>query len=196
MTMRLADRLSAARHRQFVGRDNERSLFQAALESPELPFYVLHVYGPGGVGKTTLLKEFGAICERLGVAHTYIDARNVEPAPDSFVAALQMAMGVTPPQSPLDALAARGERHVILIDTYETLVPLDGWLRETFLPEMPADTLMILAARHAPAPAWRADPGWQNLIKVVPLRNLTSPKSSIPMCSASRTATPSHYRWW
>jgi len=177
MTMRLADRLSAARHRQFVGRDNERSLFQAALEAPDLPFSVLHIYGPGGVGKTTLLKEFAAICERLGVPHTYIDARNIDPSPDSFVGTLQLAMGVTPPESPLDALAARGERHVILIDTYETLVPLDGWLRETFLPEMPADTLVVLAARHAPSSAWRSDPGWQNLIKVVPLRNL-SPEES------------------
>jgi hypothetical protein len=177
MTMRLADRLSAARHRQFVGRDNERSLFQAALEAPELPFYLLHVYGPGGVGKTTLLKEFAAICERLSVPHTYIDARNIDPSPDSFVGALQLAMGVTPPESPLDALAARGARHVILIDTYESLAPLDGWLRETFLPEMPADTMVVLAARYAPSSAWRSDPGWQNLIKVVPLRNLSSEES-------------------
>ncbi|MDQ3931134.1 MAG: ATP-binding protein, partial [Chloroflexota bacterium] len=57
MTSRLADRLVAARRRRFVGRENERELFRSALAAPELPFVLLHVYGPGGVGKTTLLKE-------------------------------------------------------------------------------------------------------------------------------------------
>src|SRR5436305_10485777 len=105
MSTRLSDRLSAARHRQFVGRDYEKAVFQSALEAPELPFSVLHVYGPGGVGKTSLIKEFTYICVRLGVRYTYIDARNIEPAPESFISVLQVAMGVEPPASPLDYLA-------------------------------------------------------------------------------------------
>lgn len=49
MSSRLADRLSAARHKQFVGRDNELALFQSVLTSAEFPFFVLYVFGPSGV---------------------------------------------------------------------------------------------------------------------------------------------------
>jgi len=47
----LADGLSAARRRNFVGSTVESVPVQAALEFPELPFLVPHVFGPGGVGK-------------------------------------------------------------------------------------------------------------------------------------------------
>lgn len=177
MASRLADRLSAARHRRFVGRMAERALFQSALTEPVLPFQVLYVFGPGGVGKTSLLAEFALICEQARVLALSIDGRNVEPSPDSFVGALQGALGLKPPASPLAALGARTERAVILIDTYEALAPLDGWLRDLFLPQIAADVLVVLAGRNAPAPAWRVDSGWQTLIHTLPLRNLNPDES-------------------
>lgn len=51
----LGDRLRAARQRRFVGRSGELELFRRALSSPYDSFTVLFVYGPGGVGKTSLL---------------------------------------------------------------------------------------------------------------------------------------------
>jgi hypothetical protein len=177
MSMRLGDRLSAARHRQFVGREGERELFKSALAAQELPFSILHVFGPGGVGKTTLLKEFAYLAEQASIPSIYVDARNVEPSPEAFVAALQAALGVAPPDPPLDTLAARDTRHVILVDTYESLMPLDAWLRESFLPDLPENVLIVLAGRQAPAQAWRTDPGWQSLLRVMPLRNLNPGES-------------------
>lgn len=172
MTSRLADRLNAARRRRFVGRDGERSLFAAALAAGAWPFSLLYVFGPGGVGKTTLLYQFLATCDEAGVPGLYLDARNVEPSPDSFVAALQRLLGLDPAEAPAQALAARPARRVLCLDTYETLAPLDDWLRETFLPQLPEDLLIVLAGRRPAAPAWRADPGWQALVRVLPLRNL------------------------
>jgi ABC-type transport system involved in cytochrome c biogenesis ATPase subunit len=60
----LTERLQAARKGLFVGRAAERALFEAALTAAEPPFCVLHVFGLGGVGKTTLLREFATVCER------------------------------------------------------------------------------------------------------------------------------------
>src|SRR5262245_20308582 len=56
---RIADRLASERRRRFVGREREIALFRSALLADVPPFVVLHVNGPGGVGKTTLLEEFG-----------------------------------------------------------------------------------------------------------------------------------------
>jgi hypothetical protein len=53
----LADGLSAERRHNFVGSAARRAGFQTALEFPELPSLVQHVFGPGGVGKSTLVRE-------------------------------------------------------------------------------------------------------------------------------------------
>ncbi|HEX8692580.1 MAG TPA: AAA family ATPase [Longimicrobium sp.] len=170
MSSRLADRLSALRRRRFVGREDERTLFRAALSAPQPPFNVLHVCGPGGVGKTTLLREFLAACEQERIPAWYLDARNVEPAPDAFLGALGQAMGAPAEVPPVDAVAARPGKQVILVDTYELLRPLDQWLREELLPQLPEQVITVFAGREAPAPAWRTE--WQSLVRTVNLRNL------------------------
>ncbi|MBV8884209.1 MAG: hypothetical protein JO235_09470 [Chroococcidiopsidaceae cyanobacterium CP_BM_RX_35] len=177
MSSSLAARLRAEHHLRFVGRTRELGYFQSAVAAAELPFYVLHIFGPGGVGKTTLLKEFVRLCEQTQLRTIYLDARNIEPTPDSFLSTLRFVMRLPPLDSPLQSLAAQGERHVILLDTYELLVPIDEWLRQEFLPQLPDNTLTVMAGRHSPALGWRTDLGWQALIHLLPLRNL-SPKES------------------
>jgi len=177
MSVRLADRLIAARRRRFVGRLPELAQLQSALAAGELPFQLLHIYGPGGVGKTTLLAEFSYLAEQAGLACALLDARAVEPAPEAFTGALRAALGLDPTASVPDSLAARPGRVLVLIDTYEALAPLDEWLRNTFLPQLSENTLVVLAGRNPPLPGWQADPGWQTLIRTLPLRNL-SPEES------------------
>lgn len=191
MTSRLSDRLVAARRRRFVGRESEREMFRTALESPELPFVVLHVYGPGGVGKTTLIKEFIAIAGEMGVPTLYVDARNVDPSPEGMLVALQLALGLTIPENPVDVLAARGGRQVLVVDTFELLAPLVTWLREVFLPQLPDDTLIVFGDRRPPVPAWYTDPGWQDLIQNLPLRNL-SPNESKDYLSRRNIPSEQH----
>lgn len=175
MPATLANRLSAARRSRFVGRDAERQLFESALAATELPFNLLYVFGPGGVGKTALLAEFRQLCHMANLAALTLDGRDLEPSIESFTAALNQALQLTPGQSPLELLAA--QRQLILIDTYELLTPLDGWLRESFLPALPENVLTVIASRHPPAVAWRTDPGWQDFVRIVPLRNLAPAES-------------------
>lgn len=177
MPPRLADRLSAARHRRFVGRAEELTLFDSALAAPEIPFCLLHLFGPGGVGKTSLLSEFIRRAEARGLTVLALDARDIEPAPDAFLGALRRAMEAAPETSPLAALHAGGRRTVLLVDTYELLEPLDGWIRQTFLPQLPAETLVVLAGRRPPSAGYRDDSSWQDLLRAVSLRNL-SPEES------------------
>ncbi|NTU64299.1 MAG: AAA family ATPase [Chloroflexi bacterium] len=177
MPSSLGDRLTAARRRQFVGRSAELALFQAALDAAELPFQVLFVYGPGGVGKTTLLHEFARLCAEAEARSHYLDARNIDPTPESFLAALRAALELSDDQSLLHTLAEQPQVHVFFIDTAELLLPIDGWLRDVCLPQLPENTLVIMAGREPPSAAWHADAGWQTLIRVLPLRNLTPDES-------------------
>jgi hypothetical protein len=177
MSFSLANRLSTERHRQFVGRKAQIDLFRSALNSSELSFQLLYLFGPGGIGKTSLLRELVQECDRFSVKSIYLDTRNLEPTPESLLNALSRNLNLRATESPLEILAHQKERTVIFFDTYENLVPLDDWLRETFLPQLSANTLIAIASRIAPSAAWRSDRGWQALIKQLPLRNL-SPEES------------------
>jgi hypothetical protein len=173
---RLADRLAVARRRRFVGRAEELALFASALAADEPPFALLHVHGPGGVGKTVLLGEFARLAGDAGVPVVRLDGRDLDPSPAGMLAALGRALDEPPDRSPVETLARR-PRGVLLADTYETLAPVDAWLRETLLPELPGGHLVVLAGRDPPAPGWLADPGWRDLLRVVPLRNLRPEES-------------------
>ncbi|MCA1644033.1 MAG: ATP-binding protein, partial [Chloroflexi bacterium] len=170
-TPRLADRLAAARRARFVGRQAELELFRSALLASEPPFAVLHVHGPGGIGKTALLAEYARAAGDAGAVAVRLDGRDVEPSPPGFLRALHQALGLAEGASPVAALSQQ-PRGVLLIDTYEALGPLDAWLRESFLPQLPGRATIVIAGRHAPASAWRTDPDWSDLARIVSLRNL------------------------
>lgn len=177
--------------RQFVGRSVQSDAFREALAASTLPFALMYIHGPGGVGKTWLLKHFAAVAEQHQARVVALDSRNIDPSSGGFLTALRGAAGATAadeagsrPAGRDDsaaaiwrALAPHTQRCVILIDTYELLAPLDGWLRESFLPELPQNVLVVLAGRQAPNAAWRADAVWNALMRVEALRNLNPDES-------------------
>ncbi len=177
MPSRVADRITQARQRLFVGRNSEQGLFLSALGADELPFQVLHIFGPGGIGKTTLLHEYARIAREHTLRVAAVDGRNIEPVPENFLNALRAALGLAAGASALQYLAENLQRQVILIDTYELLAPLDAWLYESFFLELPDNTLIVLASRNPPSNTARADAGWQTLIRSVSLRNLNPQES-------------------
>ena len=164
----VADRLRGARSRGFVGRAAELELFRFALEAPEPPFSVLWISGPGGVGKTTLLGVLADAARLVRREPVLLDLRAIEPSPPAFAAELARALGTA---AGAPALGGR-ERPVLMLDTFETAAGLEDWLREEFLPALPAGALVVIAGRDRPAGAWREDPGWRELLRVVSLRNL------------------------
>lgn len=174
---RLSDRLAAARRERFVGREGELALFRSALEATEPPFAVLHIHGPGGVGKTTLLRQFERVATEHGRLTVRLDARNIEPSPPGFLQSLHQALceatgrrgDPSPPAAHFPDWPANA---VLILDTYERLTPLDTWLRETFLPQLPTRSLVVIAGRNPPASAWRTESDWAGLARIVSLRNL------------------------
>jgi hypothetical protein len=175
---RVTDRLAVARYQRFVGRTAEIDLFRQALLSPQPPFAVLHVHGPGGIGKSALLREYGRVAGELGLPTIWLDGRDLDPSPSDFLYALGQALGLEQDASPQAALAAQ-PHGVLFVDTYETLASLDAWMRETLVPQLPSGFLVVLAGRDPLGTGWRADPGWQELVRVVSLRNLSPDESRL-----------------
>ena len=157
----LARQLQAARRRAFVGREPEIAAFRSALDEAERAFTLLFVTGPGGVGKTTLLRRFADEAAEAGRTVVELDAgRDAEDTPAAFEAAA----------SPILAADART---VLLVDGFEKYQTLEPWLREDFLPRLPLGSVVVFAGRRRPARAWRSDPAWQEILEVVELGELS-----------------------
>ncbi|MFJ7154093.1 hypothetical protein ACIQUQ_04060 [Streptomyces sp. NPDC101118] len=144
-TTRLADRFAEARARGFVGRSAETVVFERILASGLGA--VVHVHGPAGIGKTTLLHRFAWLAGRAGrpvVSAGGADAEGRRVGPGTVVV--------------VDAEGAEA-------------------LAERLLEEVPADTVLVLAGREAPPLAWRTDPAWQGLLHALRLGPLPPEES-------------------
>jgi len=158
MAGNLGDRLRVQRSKYFVGREAELNRLRDALHS-DMP--VAFIHGAAGVGKTTLLRQFSTACVEGGVDTFAIDGREQEPTPSSFRDRYTHLISGRAPG-----------RCMLQIDNYEVLEPLDQWLRDSFLPELPSDTFVVIASRREPSTAWKTDPAWRGLVTEVRLDNL------------------------
>lgn len=161
----IGERLRTVRSARFVGRRAELDLFAQALADPSSGFTVLFVEGPPGIGKSTLLRMFAAMAAEQGRRVVSLDLREVEPSPDGVRLAVESA-------APGAWQGEIVQADVLLLDTYELASGLDGWVRESLVPALPAHALVVIAGRLPPSPGWLADPGWRPLLRVVGLRNL------------------------
>ena len=166
----LGDRLADAHHARFVGREAELAQFADALAADTLPFHLALVHGPGGIGKTALLNEVAQLAENAGAAVARLDGRDLDPVPAAFADAADAALAEATAQADVPT------RRLLLVDTYERVEALDGWLRRSFVPSLPASDLVVLAGRHRPSLEWRA--GWAGEVAVLALRNLAPAEAS------------------
>lgn len=110
----------------------------------EPPATVVLVHGPGGIGKSTLLRE---VCRRgtdLGYEVFWLDGRGSPPASVD----VDELFGRT--------IAAR--RPLVLIDTYERISALGAYLREQALGELPDSARVVIAGREVPGWEWDSGP--------------------------------------
>ncbi|WP_238437111.1 MULTISPECIES: helix-turn-helix transcriptional regulator [unclassified Frankia] len=166
----VSDRLAAAAAVALVGRAEERARL-AALLAPHGPAAVF-VHGPGGIGKTALVTGTLASTSLTCVS---LDGRQLEPTAPGALAALGAALGGPTPSTVAAAerVAAAGV-DVLVIDSFERLNLLDGWIRNELIAGLPATVTTLLVGRRGPNSAWRTAPGWRSLLGELLVGPLTS----------------------
>lgn len=154
----LADRLSKARRRAFVGRAHELAEFRQVLAGESGCLTVLFLHGAGGVGKSALIHRFADDATAAGRAVIELDCRTAAGRQAHFRAKASQVLHL--------------RSAVLLIDAFEHCQDEEEWLRDSFLPRLPEDTVVVIAGRRPISPQWTTDAGWAALMRVVRLNDL------------------------
>ena len=152
----LGARVARRDERRFVGRRAELGLFDR-LFVDDPPASVVFVHGPGGIGKSTLLREVARRGARRGWRPRLVDGRELPPVPE----ALEQALGGV----------RDDERPLLLFDTYERIAAIGGYLRQLLLPSLSERAVVVVAGRRPPEPGW-FEGGWEAVAAEVELAAL------------------------
>ncbi len=173
MRQTVADRLRAEAG-LLVGRDIEigraRTMLDGQGEGPS----VLHVHGPGGVGKTAYLREIERMAAAEQLPTTWLDCADVGGSSAGMVEALVEALGACRLEDLVEVVPPRS---VTLIDRFEVMAGLERWFWTALLPALPADALVFVGSRHVPRDV---DDRLlvSGIVEVLPLRNLGPDESA------------------
>jgi hypothetical protein len=155
----LRERVADRDARSFVGRGAELAVFERVLGGDD-PARVVFVHGPGGIGKSTLLREVVRRARRRGYDAVWVDGREVAPFPQQIES---MVAGI------VDAGPA-----IVVFDSYELMSSLDASLRDVVVPDLSDETIVVFASRRPPARGW-FEGGWATLVRTLPVGPLDRP---------------------
>lgn len=137
-TQTLRDSARIADDARFVGREQELAIFADVLDA-DTPSRVLFIHGPGGIGKSALLRAGARLAERCGYRAVHIDGRSLAENTDS-IARLAPHGGVP---------------KCVVIDEVDALGSSLLALRDRLLDTLADDCRLVLAGRRSLHPSWR-----------------------------------------
>ena len=149
--MLLGERVKSRREAAFVGRVGVRERFMQMLATLDGP-RVLHVFGPGGTGKSALLAALSRDAERAGRRVQLVDCEALDP----FEAATVVARHV----------AAAPD--VLMLDSIDALGPLQRTLSDQ-VALVPATCTVVFTSRRRSE--WALADGWDELVVSIALTN-------------------------
>ncbi|MBJ6362493.1 hypothetical protein ACFOQM_14605 [Paenibacillus sp. GCM10012307] len=174
---KLSETLALERCRLFVGRDAEIAAAQQWIQNQNAPTEVLFISGIGGVGKSSLMMRIIDLTAQANQLAIWIDGRVCPETPAGFVEALfdsvKQNFGDLTHQTFSNKEIIQEifkSKTLLCIDNYESIQMIDSWLREVFLPQLPATGLMVLlVSRKNLSEPWQHDLAWRSRVKHIAL---------------------------
>ena len=152
--------------------------------------WVVAVHGIGGIGKTTLLREFATLARDRGARVVVLDGDAVEPTQSGFRASLIDALAAV--GTSIEDLASADDGStppvVLVLDVFDNLRLLETWLRQSFLPSVGGALRLVTATRSAPAVQWVSDPVIGPRFASIGLETLTDGEASHLLAEAGVAA--------
>src|SRR3954468_77842 len=150
------DHLARTDADRFVGRAAEVARLENLL-ADEPARRIVWLHGPGGIGKSTLLRELARRAAERRLEIVSLDARDMDPVPNELEEALEPAFAATRP--------------LLLLDTWERMAAAGTALRHRLLPALPESAVVVIASREAPSADWFSG-GWESIVAELELRPL------------------------
>jgi hypothetical protein len=151
----LGERVNERDRELFVGRERELARFDEVLAGDAV--HIVHVSGVGGIGKSSLVREVVRRATDAGYRVVWLDGRDLPPFPNAV-------------ETELEPVRDRG-RTLVVIDSYEMVSSLDGWLRDVVIPGLPDSTIVVFVSRQRPSVGW-FEGGWAGVFEAMPLDGL------------------------
>jgi hypothetical protein len=158
---RLRDAAEVADADRFVARESELRIARDVLDDVT-PSRVLYVHGPGGIGKSALLRAVGRLATGAGVALVALDARATPEEFDREIAGV------------LDAPVVPT---LVVVDEADLLGSRLAAVRDRLLDALPDTCRLAFGGRAGLDRAWR-EHGLDAIVVDVPLRPLSASESA------------------
>lgn len=165
-----------------VGREAQIATIERTVSDPGCQ--LLHIYGPGGIGKTTMLRQFARTIDPAELF--YFDGNSLFREPKDWLEKVRASLesrssGLARDRAdssadPIELLNRYALRHpaiLLLLDTFEQFGPIEDWLRDECFPRLNPRIKVVTAGRCALSGLWLQNE-WDTLVRNFELEPLSS----------------------
>ncbi|AJY74683.1 AAA family ATPase [Paenibacillus beijingensis] len=172
--VRIQDLMKKKEEEWFVGRTRELAIMRKELATDNENWRLVHLYGPGGIGKTSLLRSF---VRETSVETVMITGEEFH-TPNNFLEQLRIrlnekgwelseskaAVGAAALAEFLNQEAISRQGLILFIDSFEECKTIEKWLRDNWLPLLSVHVRVCTAGRYPLESDWLRAPGWNDLV--------------------------------